>query len=263
MGDWMRPQNVKHTVKQAVNTALLPLGIQVVGLHDRTDVSTFIPLEETLAGARRAGLSVGDYIDTVMSKTPGATQNTIDQIAALGVFSGQAQSVVEIGPGSGRYLEKTMKRCSPSHYEVYETSAPWAAYVAREYGVLVQPTDGCSLHPTATESVDLAQAHKVFSTIPFIETCRYWPEMARVTKPNGYVVFDIVTEDWSNYESFRIWAESSVPNCSSYPAVMPRRVAVDYFERVGFTLVGTFLAPMGPGRTEVFVFKKQAGMIAH
>jgi methyltransferase family protein len=254
--------NVKHAIKQAVNTALSPLGVQIVA-HDWTNVSHFIPLEETLAAARCAELSVGDYIDTIMNKTPGTTQSTIDQMAALGVFSGQVQSIVEIGPGSGRYLEKTIKLCSPSRYEVYETAASWAAYLASEYGVVVQPTDGTSLAATATDSMDLVQAHKVFSTIPFIETCRYWPEIVRVSKPSGYVAFDIVTEHCLGAEVLRMWAESSVVNGSSYPAVMPRRVAVDYFESNGFTLVGTFVVPMGQGKTEVFVFKKQPGATAH
>ena len=146
---------------------------------------------------------------------------------------------------------------------MYETATPWAAYVASEYGAVVQPTDGCSLRATATESMDLAQAHKVFSTIPFIETCRYWPEMARVTKPAGYVVFDIVTEDCLSAETLRIWANSTVPNGSSYPAIMPRRIAVGYFGSCGFTLAGTFLVPMGQGKTEVFVFKKQPSATAH
>jgi hypothetical protein len=110
------PQSVKHAIKQAVNAALSPLGVQVVGLHSHewADVSSFIPFRETMEAAKQAGLSVGDYIDTVMNKVPGATQSTIDQMSALGVFSAPVQSIVEIGPGSGRYLEKTIKICSPA-----------------------------------------------------------------------------------------------------------------------------------------------------
>src|SRR5262245_3101601 len=104
------PQQVKQAMKQAAKTVLSRSGVKVG--HDWADVSKFIPFEGTLEGAKRAGLSVGDYIDTVINKTPGATQSTIDQMVALGVFSGHIQSVVEIGPGSGRYLEKTIKICS-------------------------------------------------------------------------------------------------------------------------------------------------------
>jgi hypothetical protein len=81
--------------------------------------------------------------------------------------------------------------------------------------------------------------------------------MVRVTKPNGYVVFDVVTEECLDVQMLAAWAASEVVNGSSYPATMPRKTAIDYFEHRGFDLKGTFLAPMGPGRTEVFVFRKQ------
>jgi hypothetical protein len=58
----------------------------------------------------------------------------------------------------------------------------------------VQPTDGMRMASTAGASVDLARAHKVFSTIPFIATCLYWIELLRVTKPGGFIVFDCMTE---------------------------------------------------------------------
>jgi hypothetical protein len=41
----------------------------------------------------------------------------------------------------------------------------------------------------------------------------------------------------------------------SYPAAMPRRIVIDFFTAHGFALVGTFFVPMGPGKTECFVFR--------
>lgn len=38
---------------------------------------------------------------------------------------------------------------------------------------------------------------------------------------------------------------------------MPRTLAIDCFESGGFDLVGTVIVPMGPGKTETFVFRKQ------
>ena len=102
--------------------------------------------------------------------------------------------MVEIGPGSGRYLEKTVEACAPSHYEVYETAGPWASYVVSKYNVVLQPTDGRTLRPTPDGSTDLVHAHKVFPSIPFVATCSYWTEMARVARSGAHVVFDIKTE---------------------------------------------------------------------
>ena len=99
-------------------------------------VDDFIPFEATMRAARASGLSVGDHIDAVMNGTPGATQSTIDELRALGVFAAGPKTVLEIGPGSGRYLEKTLKECSPDRYEIYETAQPWADYLVSTFGVI-------------------------------------------------------------------------------------------------------------------------------
>ena len=171
----------------AVNKLLAPLGLKLarIDAHDWNDVANFIPFERTIEAARKAGMSVGDYVDSVMNGTPGMTQDTIDKMASLGVFTEPLRTVIEIGPGTGRYLERTMKAGRPTRYEIYETAGPWARYLAENYDVVRQPTDGYSLSSTADASADLVQAHKVFSTVPFMATCCYWHEMARATRPGG------------------------------------------------------------------------------
>lgn len=75
--------------KDAVNGALSLVGLKVMRArsHDWTDLANFLPLKPTLEAARDAGLSVGDYIDTVINNSPGATQDTMDRMADLGVFA--------------------------------------------------------------------------------------------------------------------------------------------------------------------------------
>lgn len=245
-------------IKAAVKRAFALVGIEVrrVHSHDWTDVASFIPFEKTLREATAAGLSVGDYIDTVLNKIPGATQVTIDRMRELGVFASPIERVVEIGPGSGRYLEKTLAACSPRRYEIYETADRWAAYVQEKYGVVRQPTSGSGLESTPTESVDLAQAHKVFSTIGLMSTLVYWSEMARVVRPGGVVVFDIVTEACLAPETIERWIASGL-RTGSYPAAAPRASAVRYFASRGFASLGSFQVPMGPGTTEVLAFRKR------
>jgi hypothetical protein len=223
--------------------------------HDWSDVANYIPFEATIEAARKAGVSVGDYIDGVREGITSTTQATMDQMAQLGLFAGILDTVVEIGPGSGRYLERTLKLCNPQRYEIYETAAPWAAYLEKKYQVILQPTDGKSLAGTPSGSVDLVQAHKVFSTIPFLATARYWLEMVRVTRPGGFAVFDIVTEACMAPDMLESWVASGRGN-ASYPAMVPTSVAVGLFESHGFSLMGRFIVPMGPGSTEAYVFKK-------
>jgi hypothetical protein len=238
-----------------VNRALEPLGAQLVGVHDWTDPSQFLPLERTLEGARRAGLSVPDYVDIIYNAA-GATQETIDRIAELSIFSTQIQSVAEIGPGSGRYLEKIMRLCSPSHYEFYETARPWATYLCKTYtNTIARPTDGKTMSSTHTGSIDLVHAHKVFVATSFLTTCSYWHEMIRVLRHKGHVVFDIITESCMDETVMQRWLKSQW-NQGTYPAIMPRDFTIGFFRERGIRLVGSFYVPMKPGKTETFVFQK-------
>lgn len=223
--------------------------------HDWSNTANFIPFKQTLEGASQAGMSVGDYVDTVMNGTPGSSQSTVDKMASMGMFAAPLRAVLEIGPGTGRYLEKVQKIAAPARYEIYETAAPWAAYLETIYGVTLQPTDGHSLAATPDASIDLVHAHKVFSTIPFIATCCYWHEIARVTRPGGWVAFDIMTENCLDQNAMQAWADSDTDN-GSYPAAMSRSVAVNTFTNKGFTLVDSFVVPMPPGKTELLIFRK-------
>ena len=246
-----------HLLKSVVNKSLAPIGIKVTRIdhHDWSDTKNFIPFERTTEGARASGMSIGDYVDSVMNGTPGSSQATIDKMASCGVFSGAVGTVVEIGPGTGRYLEKTLKAAELSRYEIYETAGPWSDYLVKEYNVVLQPTDGYSLAGTGDGSAGLVQAHKVFSGVPFMVTCCYWHEMARVIRPGGWAVFDIVTERCLEQNAMLDWARSGIRN-GSFPAVMPREVVMNFFTQKGFSLASSDIAPMPPGTTELFVFKR-------
>ena len=165
--------------------------------------------------------------------------------------------MLEIGPGSGRYLEKTLEQCSPSRYEIYETAAPWASYLVETFGVLAQPTAGCSLAPTPDGTIDLVQAHKVFNTVTFLSSSRYFFEMARVTRAGGLIVFDVMTETCLEPATVRAWATRGGEGHDSYPIPMPRQTCIDLFATLGCTLEASFLAPMGFASTEVLVFRKE------
>lgn len=246
-----------HNIAAAVNKSLAPIGIKITksDAHDWNDVANFIPFESTMRAARAAGMCVGDYVDSVMNGVPGSSQDTIDKMASLGVFAPPMGVIVEVGPGTGRYLEKTLKIAKPSRYEIYETADPWSAYLVKEYDVIFQPTDGYSMSATADASVDLVQAHKVLCAVPFMVNCHYWHEMARVVRPGGWAVFDLFTERCLAGDAVETWYKSGIHN-GTYPAPVPRDVAVQFFERKDFSLVSSFILPMRPGVTELLVFRK-------
>jgi hypothetical protein len=248
-----------NTLKSAVNKPLALIGVKITRIddHDWSDVANYIPFERTVEAARAAGVPVADYVDTVMSGVPGSTQRTIDMMASSGVFSQPFDTVVEIGPGTGRYLEKTLTATRPSHYEIYETAGPWADYLVEKYNVVLQQTDGYSLSRTADNSADMVHAHKVFSTVPFMVSCCYWHEMARVIKRGGWAVFDVITERCLTSDMMEAWSKSGIRN-GSFPAVMPRDVPVNFFTTNGFTLTASFQVPIPPGTAELLIFKRTA-----
>jgi hypothetical protein len=252
-------QLARRVVNGSIGQVAIAFGLDIrIKRHDWTDIANFIPFRDTLQAAEAAGLTVGDYIDGVMNGIPGATQSTIAQVVAFGAISDRTRHIVEIGPGSGRYLEKALELCTPERYQICETANDWADYVASAYGVTRCPTDGRKLAATEIDSVDLIQAYKLLSATTLLTTARYWVEMARVTRVGGYVVFDLVTEECLKPETVERWALSDLET-GSYTATIPRRVALDFFARKGFQLAGSFFVPMGVGTTETFVFNRTDG----
>ncbi len=162
----------RQAARKKLNALLARAGFQLVRPGEQAHIKSFQPFRRTFDEATKAGLSVGDYIDRKFH-VPGATQSTIDQLVACGILSRDVQEVCEIGPGSGRYLEKVQLLCAPRSYQIYETDQEWSDWLARSYHVTAHPADGTSLRDTVTGSVDLVHAHKVFVYLPFVVTCQY------------------------------------------------------------------------------------------
>ena len=214
-----------------------------------------MPFEATLQGAARAGQRVGDYIEA-QHDCPGSSQATIDWMSHLGVFARPIERVCEIGPGSGRYLEKTLALCPAAHYQIYETAEPWAEWLVRTYDVVRRPVLEATLAATDSDSIDLVQAHKVFVVTPSLYTCSYLREMARVVRHGGHVVFDVVTEQCFDSGTLDRWLSRPLRH-HIYPAMMPRQFVIDLLGERGLELRGTFIGSMSPGVTECMVFARQ------
>lgn len=242
--------NFKRASLSLVNTILEPIDIQVV--RPSKEFQDFILFEETQAGAAKAGLSVGDYIDQQYN-IPGSTQDTIDQMSRLGVFDQPISRVCEIGPGSGRYLTKVIEKCRPEYYEIYETAPKWRNWLAQEYRVVAQPTDGMKLTTTPDRTIDLVHTHKVLNGLKILNICQYFVEMVRVVNEHGVIVFDILTEDCLDEETMQKWLTSGADYITS---MTTKQFAIDFFVRRGFDYVGSFFAISMPGKTNYFVFRR-------
>lgn len=239
-----------------VNGVLRLVDLELKRREAERAVQDFLPLQETIEAARKAGVSVGDYVDN-RHGTDG-THLTIERMTELNVFGRGIDRVCEIGPGSGRYLEKIIRLCTPSCYEIYETAGDWAEWLVKQYGVISQRCDGKTLADTPSQSIDLVQAHKVFVCVPFFTTCGYLKEMARVVRPGGAVVFDIFTENCMDDETVEKWFSAGVYSFNYDPSFMSKQYAIHFLSRRGLVFAGSFLVPLWPGLTECMVFFKGA-----
>ncbi len=239
--------------RHALNLLNLLLGVGKIELvRQGRRFGDYIPFRKTISNAKETGLSVGDYIDRRYN-VPGATQETINNLEALGVFSFKIDRVCEIGPGSGRYLEKTINLCQPNYYEIYETAYEWRKWLSKNYKVTAHIPTGSSLDRTPSQSIDLIQSHKVFPGLPVLTICQYFNEMARVVRHDGKVIFDILSEECLEDGILDKWITSKI----TYPCSMiAKDFAINFFTNRNFSFIGSFFIPMKPGVTQYLVFSK-------
>lgn len=227
-------------------------------------LTEFIAFKETFESAKNAGLSVGDYIDSKQFSGPRSpTDQTIDAMAAVGVFDGRPQRICEIGPGSGRYLERTIAKCQPPYYEVYETAAEWRDWLVARYGVIARKCDGRTLAATESASMALVQSHKLFPALPLLNTVSYLQEMARVVQDDGWVVFDIITEACFGPHHVKAWLDANPWHWPWAPHLITKDFTLKFFADRGIDFVDSFPVPLYPAITECMVFHKkssQAGL---
>jgi len=243
-------KELKRSAYTAINSVLSVANLELVSRN--RNFQNYISFRRTMAGALESGLSVGDYIDTG-NKIPGATQETIERLIEIGALHPGVQRICEIGPGSGRYLEKTMQVCQPNSYEIYETAVDWKAWLVQQYKVTARQTDGISLLDTPSGTIDLVHSHKMFPGLPIFTACGYFDEMIRVVNKSGVIVFDVLTEECLAEPYLKEWLALS----SQWPVSMvPKQFTSDYFAQSGFRLLDSFFIKMPPGITEYLVFSR-------
>jgi len=212
----------------------------------------YIPAVETVIAAKNRHLSVGDYLEELWQRK-GARQQVIDTLTKLNVFE-NARRILEIGPGSGMFLEKVLAFRAPVHYEIYEIAEDWQAYLLNEYGseIIARPASGESLAPTESNSIDLVHAHGVFIYLDFLNSYRYFQEIARVIRPAGFVVLDIFDESCLTDEIVEQWLASIY----NYPCFLGMDYVVSFFTKRQFKLAGSFHSVIDAGISRYLVFQK-------
>ena len=171
-----------------------------------------------------------------------------------GAVTPGTNSVVEIGPGTGRYTEKLLAICKPKLHQLYETDAEWRTWLGKTYPVQVPIVDGKSLRQTPSKSKELIHAHGVFVYLPFLITYRYFSEICRIAASASYIVFDIISEECVTPELTRKWIAAE----HYFATFLSVRFVVEFFEKHGFKLIDRFLTDYGVGKSEYLIFGRQA-----
>jgi len=212
----------------------------------------YLPAKQTVEMATRSGLSVCDYVEKIWQQQ-GSTEKVVGELVRLGVFDGERNHILEIGAGTGRYLEKVLQVCRPELYESYETARDWSDWLQGEYPIISRDANGDSLGGTKTNSVDVIHAHGLFVYVPFLVSCRYFREIFRVAGKESWVAFDVLSEDCFDKTVMDRWLDSA----HDYPCFLSTDFVVSLFVEQGFSLVSTFMNDYGEGRSKYLVFKKQ------
>jgi len=246
-------------MKNLIQKILQKIGYQVIKISylDNTSktknekVSKYINCEETVSDAEKSGLSVCDYVEIKWNQV-GNTQMVIDKMEHLQCFT-HLKSICEIGAGTGRYMEKILKKFSDiDNYVSYEIQSDWADWLEKKYGVIKRDADGVSLKFELDNTIDLTHSHGVFTYLPVFKCFRYFIEMIRVTKRGGYIVFDLFTEEIFDLLAIKKWIESK----DEYPVLIPKKILIDFFEANNCIIIGSFENKYGHSSSIYYVIRK-------
>lgn len=236
---------MKTLTKKIIKRLLAQRGLAIAGIRQ-----SYMSAEETISAADREGLSVCNYVEKLWEQQ-GCTQMVIDQMSSCGAFAIANPNIVEIGTGTGRYLEKVLQKCTPTKYESYEPLPDWVDWLQSTYPTVIShKADGETLWQTPDRSVNLVHSHGVFVYIPFLVAYGYFKEIWRITAAGGIVVFDIFSEDCLDEEMMDKWLSST----HRYPCFLSKSYVASHFAKHGFRLLNTFKNKHGAGQSEYLAF---------
>jgi hypothetical protein len=214
-------------------------------LDDRPQQGDYISAAATVAAARVAGQSVEAYVEEQWGQV-GSTAAIVDRMRRAGALE-PTDTVVEIGPGTGRYLARVKEIVRPSRHLIYETAADWREWLVGEYGVEAPASNGESL--ADVDEAGLIHAHGVFVYTPFLVTARYLAEIERVG--TRWVVFDFYAVSDID-DALDAWLATS----DRYAVVLDRTWLLSRLP--SFIVVDEWTAPHGHGQSRYLALQRRA-----
>jgi SAM-dependent methyltransferase len=220
--------------------ALLNRSLNIFGYKAVPKGLFYISARDVVKKARKTNLGVCEYLEENNLWGVGKRRDLI--INALQQYlPPKLTSVLEIGAGTGMYLERIVELYSPTNYEVYETSLDWVGYLKQTYsggGLRCHNADGSSLRGTTSASVDAVFCHGVFVYLPLIVTFGYWEEIVRVAKPDGWIIFDCYLTQNFGFDIVKQWQRD--PYHPVWPVAISEDLIMEFLAKYGLICMGRF-----------------------
>jgi len=215
---------------------------------------SFLDFRRTELAARKSGKPIARYLEEIWNCV-GQAERVSRWMQDIGCYEA-CTTILEIGPGSGRFLLPTLERARPVRYEIYETARRWAEWLARSNRphVIAQPANGRSLDATRSATCELVHAHGVFVYLKPLTCFEYFQEMIRVVSPGGHIVFDFFPSENFNESAISAWLASK----ERFAVILPGHVVIDFFRQRGFDLVATCHRRVAAGNAKYLAFRSSA-----
>lgn len=245
--------HLKVMIINILKKTLKRFGFQITKIKAVKANNSYIGAFETVQNAKNLNLSVTDYLEKIWNQQ-GDSKRLIFNLKKLGFFEENA-TLLEIGAGSGRYVEHIVKNFQPKVIYSYEIALDWCVYLNDEYkNVLIsRNTNGFDLSFENDSTIDNLLAHGVFVYLPLLHTYKYFSEIVRVVNKNGLIAFDIYCdEDW-NLDTIQTWSENGN---HLYPVIINKQTVIDFFIKNNFRLINNFNKKHGQTFSTYLIFKK-------
>lgn len=243
---------IRNLTKRLINKALNCFGYAMApkGLG-------YFNADAIIKAAAKSGLSICEYLERNNVGGVGKRRDCIVQ--KLGeVLPAEIQTLVEIGAGTGMYLEEIVRIHRPHKCEIYETSIQWVNYLSQKSSkqteIRCHNADGKTLSQTPSSSVDVAFAHAVFVYLPMIETIGYLEEMVRVVKPGGLIVFDCFVGEHFGMKVIKDWRQDSFG--WTFPVVLSKGLVEEFIENNRLQQVSAFDVKYHASLSTYYILKK-------
>ena len=156
-------------------------------------------------------------------------------------------NALEIGGGTGCFIEETIKQFKIKNYESYEVHTEWSEYITQRYNLIQRKCNGYNLNGTADNSIKLLLSHGVFVYLPFRVTLSYFHEIIRVSDRKAVVVFD-----YYSFEDMLTDKQESYfkNNPNTYQVFLDDLFVKNFFSNHNYRILGEFYFEEAIGRGE-------------